>query len=118
MKTEFKFTLPRGFIDSSGQVHRNGTMRLATARDEILSLEDSRVQINEAYLPVVLLSRVVTHLGSLPDITPQVIENLFSADVASLEDLYLRINSHEKVILGATCPQCHSHFNLKVAPLE
>ena len=117
MKTEFEFTLPRGYIDPSGQVHRIGTMRLATAQDEILSLEDPRVQSNEAYLPVVLLSRVVIRLGTLSNITPQMVEKLFSADVASLEDLYLRLNSHEQVILGATCPQCSTHFNIKVAPL-
>jgi hypothetical protein len=117
MKTEFEFTLPRGYLDSSGQVHRIGYMRLATAQDEIESLQDPRVQSNEAYLPVVLLSRVVTKLGNLPVISPQIIEKFFTADIASLEDLYLRLNSHEQVILGAICPQCSSNFNVQVAPL-
>ena len=105
MKTEFEFTLPRGYIDSSGQIHRTGYMRLATAQDEIESLQDPRVLANEAYLPVVLLSRVVTRLGNLPVITPKIIETFFTADLASLEDTYLRLNSHQKVILGAICPQ-------------
>jgi hypothetical protein len=117
MKTEFEFTLPRGYIDPSGQVHRTGCMRLATAQDEIESLQDPRVLANEAYLPVVLLSRVVTRLGNLPLITPQIVEKFFTADLASLEDIYLRLNSHEQVILGAICPQCSSHFNVQVAPL-
>lgn len=117
MQTQFEFTLPRGYIDASGQVHRNGTMRLATALDEIESLQDPRVQTNEAYLPVVLLSRVVTKLGDLPSVTPQIVGGLFAADLASLEDLYLRLNSHEHVILGAVCPQCSTQFHLQVSPL-
>jgi hypothetical protein len=117
MKTEFDFTLPRGFIDPSGQVHKNGSMRLATAQDEIESLQDPRVEANEAYLPVILLSRVVTQLGTLQKINPQIIERLFAADLASLEDFYLRLNSHEHVVLGAICPQCSSKFNVQVAPL-
>jgi hypothetical protein len=117
MKTEFEFTLPRGYIDPSGQVHRTGWMRLATAQDEIESLQDPRVQTNEAYLPIILLSRVIIKLGTLRDIKPQIIEKLFAADLASLEDLYLRLNSHEYVILGAICPQCSSSFKVQVAPL-
>lgn len=117
MKTEFEFTLPRGYLEPNGQVHRSGRMRLATAQDEIDSWQDPRVQVNEAYLPIVLLSRVITSLGNLPGVTPQIIEKLFAADLASLEDLYLRLNSHEHVILGAICPQCSSHINIQVAPL-
>jgi len=118
IETEFEFTLPRGYIDPSGQVHRRGRMRLATAMDEILALRDPSVQAHEAYLPVALLSRVVTHIGNLPAITPGIIEELFAADVAYLEDLYLRLNSPEAVILGAVCPRCHTQFQLQVAPLE
>ena len=92
-------------------------MRLATTLDEIESYQDPRVQANEAYLPVVLLSRVVTQLGNLPAVTHQVVEGMFAADLASLEDLYLRLNSHEKVTLGAVCPQCSSQFHVQVAPL-
>lgn len=117
MKTEFTFTLPRGYIDPSGKVHRTGIMRLATAQDEIESLQDPRVQANEAYLPVILLSRVVIKIGPIRDIKPHMIEKLFAADLARLEDLYLRINSHEQVVLGAICPQCSAKFNVQVAPL-
>jgi hypothetical protein len=92
-------------------------MRLATALDEIQSAGDPRVQINEAYLPVVLLSRVVTRLGDLPAVTPRVIEGLFAADLAYLEDLYQRLNSPEGVVLGVVCPQCSTQFQLQVAPL-
>lgn len=117
LQTEFKFTLPRGYVDASGHVHREGRMRLATALDEIQSLEDPRVQASEAYLPVVLLGRVVARLGDLPAITPQVIEGLFAADLAYLEDLYLRLNSPEQVVVGAVCPHCSTQFQLQVAPL-
>jgi hypothetical protein len=92
-------------------------MRLATARDEIESIQDPRVQENEAYLPVLLLQRVITRLGALPAVTPQVVEDLFASDLSYLEDLYLRLNSHEVVQVGAVCPHCSAHFRLQVAPL-
>lgn len=115
--TEFVFTLPRGYIDTAGQVHRTGRMRLATARDEIQALQDPRVQANEAYLPVLLLSRVLTQLGVLPGITPEIIADLFVIDFAYLEDLYQRLNSPEPVVIGAVCPYCSGQFQLQVTPL-
>lgn len=115
--TEFEFTLPRGFVDASGEVHRTGRMRLATALDEIEPVQDPRVQQNEAYLPVLLLSRVLTQLGSLTSITPTIVESLFASDLAYLQDLYLRLNSPESVIVTTACPNCNHHFNLQVAPL-
>lgn len=117
-QTEFEFTLPRGFLDASGQLQRLGRMRLATALDEISAVADLRVQANEAYLPVVLLSRVITALGDLPRVTPQAVEELFASDLAYLEDLYARLNSAEQVTLTAVCPHCRSSFELQVAPLE
>jgi len=104
-QTEFEFLLPCGFLDEDGTLHRDGVMRRATAADEILPLKDPRVQKNEAYLIVILLSRVVTRLGGVPAINPKVIEGLFATDLAYLQDLYNRINAlHEE---GA-CPQCGS----------
>jgi hypothetical protein len=117
-QTEFEFTLPRGYLDREGGVHRQGRMRLATAVDEIQAALDPRFPDNEAYLPVALLSRVITLLGSLPVVTPQVIEGLFAADLAFLEDLYLRLNTHEAVVVGAVCPHCGETFQLQVAPIE
>lgn len=116
--TEFAFTLPRGYLDREGVVHRQGSMRLATALDEIQAAQDPRFPDNEAYLPVALLSRVITRLGSLPAVTPQVVEGLFAADLAYLEDLYLRLNTHETVVVGAVCPHCGETFQLQVAPIE
>ncbi len=116
--TEFDFALPRGYVDAMGQVHRTGRMRLATALDEIQAVQDPRVQANEAYLPVILLSRVLTHLGALPRITPEVIADLFVIDLAYLEDLYQRINSPQPVIVGTVCPHCSGQFQLQVTPLE
>lgn len=117
LRTEFEFILPRGFVDSTGQVQRQGRMRLATALDEIESLQDPRVQASEAYLPVFLLSRVVTQLGTLPRVTPQVIAGMFASDLAYLEDLYERLNSPENIQVGAICPHCSGYFQLQVAPL-
>jgi len=115
--TEFPFTLPRGYVDASGQLHSEGRMRLATALDEIEAIRDPRVQDNEAYLPVLLLSRVVTHLGGISTVTPQVIAGLFAIDLAYLEDLYQRINSPEQVVVGTVCPYCSGQFQVAVAPL-
>ena len=116
--TEFPFTLPRGYVDATGQVHREGSMRAAIALDEIEAVQSPRVLANEAYLPVALLSRVITRLGSLPAVTPMVVEQFYVADLAYLEDLYLRLNSYEIVDIDATCPHCDKSFQLQVAPLE
>jgi hypothetical protein len=113
----FDFILPRGLPSQDGQVIREGQMRLATALDEIEAVHDPRVDQNEAYLPVILLSRVITRLGDMAEITPKVIESLFAIDLSYLEDLYLRLNSQEAVIVGAVCPNCSTHFQLQVSPL-
>lgn len=95
-QTETEFELPKGYLDESGTLHRRGTMRLATAADEILPLRDPRVQQNEAYLAVIVLARVITRLGSLPDIHTGVIEGLFASDLAYLERLYETFNASEE----------------------
>ncbi len=93
LQTEFDFTLPKGYVDSGGTLHRAGTMRLATARDEIEPLRDPRVSgADDPFLTVIVLSRVVTELGTLAQVTPREIENLFAADLAFLQDLYGVIN--------------------------
>lgn len=117
MKTEFEFTLPRGYIDGDGRIHRLGFIRLAQALDEIEALHHPYARDNEGWLPVVLLSRVITQLGELPAVTPQVVAGLFAADLLYLEDLYLRLNSAEQVLIGAVCPYCQGNFHLRVAPL-
>ena len=94
-QTEFKFTLPKGYLDGEGNLHRTGTMRLAKAIDEILPLRDPQVQANPAYVTVIILSRVVTQLGTLEDISPSIIENLFAADLNYLYNLYRQINDLE-----------------------
>jgi hypothetical protein len=91
-QTEVEFTLPKGYLDGDGQLHKSGVMRLATAADEILPLKDPRVQQNQAYLVIVVLARVVTKLGSLPDVNTKVIENLFASDLNYLQTLYERLN--------------------------
>src|ERR1043166_4224494 len=91
-KTQYSFRLPRGYVDEQGNVHRDGVMRLATARDEILPLQDYRVQSNRAYLVIVLLSRVITKLGDHTLIAVDMIENLFSTGLAYLQEFYRKIN--------------------------
>jgi len=114
IKTEFSFTLPVGYLDQEqGTLHREGVMRLATAADEILPLRDPRVQSNQAYLVVILLSRVVTRLGALENINPKVIESLYAADLAYLQDLYNRINHAQDDKLHVSCPQCKHAFEME-----
>ena len=117
-QTEFEFKLPKGLIDSNGLLHRDGVMRLATALDEIESMQDPRVRTNEAYLPIILLSRVVLNLGGFNNPSPQIIEKMFASDLAYLEDLYMRINNAENVVVGAVFPHCGNQFQLQVSPLE
>jgi hypothetical protein len=113
--TEFTFVLPRGYVDSSGTVHRDGVMRLATARDELVPLRDDRVRENPAYLTVVLLGRVVTRLGTVTDIHAGTMENLFAADLAFLQDLYRRVNQEGHTRAGVTCPECGHGFAVDLA---
>jgi hypothetical protein len=116
MKTEFKFRLPRGFVEPDGTVHRDGVMRLATARDEIVPLQDYRVQSNRAYLVIVLLSRVVTQLGSVERITVETIENLFSTDLAYLQEFYRKINEEQGTPKHhVACPKCAHEFDIDMA---
>ena len=112
-QTEHEFTLPMGYDAGDGTLHRDGVMRLATAADELLPLNDPRVQRNSAYLVVILLSRVVTRLGGIDPITPQTIEGLFAADLAYLQDLYNEINQADNGHVAATCPQCQHGFDLE-----
>ena len=112
LQTEFEFTLPMGYIDKDGNLHRNGLMRLANAKDEIAPLQDPRVQRNQAYLAVILLSRVISKLGDLRDINTGVVENLFSADLAYLQDLYRRVNSAGHTRAKVLCPECEHEFQV------
>jgi hypothetical protein len=113
IQTEYEFTLPVGFQDQEGTLHREGTMRLATAADEILPLKDPRVQSNQAYLIVILLSRVITRLGSVSHINPNVIERLYAADLSYLQEFYNRINQSGRSSIAASCPQCTHAFEVE-----
>ncbi|MFK0048926.1 hypothetical protein ACIQU4_33490 [Streptomyces sp. NPDC090741] len=114
LRTEFSFELPRGYVDEAGAVHRDGTMRLATARDELIPLRDMRVQENPAYLSVVLLGRVITRLGSLPLVHDGVVENMFASDLAFLQDFYRQINAEGHTRAGVTCPHCEQPFEVEL----
>ncbi|NDZ83680.1 hypothetical protein G3I19_35265 [Streptomyces sp. SID10853] len=114
LRTEFAFELPRGYVDEAGNVHREGVMRLATARDELIPLRDIRVQENPAYLSVVLLGRVITRLGSVAHMHDGVVENMFASDLAFLQDFYRQVNAEGHTRAGVTCPHCEQPFEVEL----
>lgn len=117
MQTEFEFALPKGYVDGDGTVHRDGVMRLATARDEIQPLRDPDVRHNEAYLAVLLLSRVVTRLGTLTAVSPELIEGLYAADFDHLQRLYERINAAGEAVGSLSCPACAQSFEVDLSEI-
>ena len=112
MQTIYEFTLPKGYVDNAGDVHRNGKMRLATAGDEISATRDPRVLSNPSYLTIVILSKVITEIEGLEVVTPTHIERMFTADLAFLQDMYQRINDIEPPTLTAVCPDCGRSFEV------
>lgn len=118
MQTEFTFTLPRGYVDAQGAIHREGTMRLATARDEIEPLRDPKVRQNDAYLTVLLLARVITRVGDLTEVTPEVVEGMFAADFDHLQRVYERINTDGEAVGVIACPACHESFEVDLTEIE
>ena len=110
LQTLYPFRLPKGYIDAEGTLHREGRMRLATAGDELSALRDPRVKADQGYTNVLLLSKVVTMLGTLPEITPEVIEGLFISDMEFLQDMYDTINKAENPQIQVTCPRCGETF--------
>ena len=115
LRTEVGFVLPRGYLDDDGVLHREGSMRLATARDELLPLYDGRVRERPEWLTVVLLARVITRLGDIDNVTDWMIEHLFASDLAFLQDLYRRINQEGHTRAGVACPNCQHEFTVDVA---
>ena len=113
-QTEYLFTLPKGYVDRDGNVHREGVMRIATAGDEILPLKDPKVQENPKYLSIILLSRVITRLGGLITIDTKVIEGLYTIDLAYLQNLYKRINTMENPVYNGVCPYCGETVSVPV----
>lgn len=111
-QTEYPFELPRGYVDGTGMVHKKGIMRLATAADEIIPMKDPRVQQNPSYISIILLARVITRLGDLSHIDTRVIENLFTADLAFLQEFYQKINETEPVTIQAVCPHCNEQIQV------
>ena len=118
MKSEYAFTLPRGFVDAEGQVHREGTMRLATARDEIEPLRQVEVRQNEAYLSVLLLARTITRIGAHTEISPDMVEDLFAADFDHLQRLYERINTDGEAVGVVACPSCANEVEGDLTEIE
>ena len=116
-QTEFPFTLPVGYVDAEGTLHKEGTMRLATALDEVAPLKDPRVQSNPAYLLIILLARVITRLGSLEYINPKTIEGLYAGDLAHLQEFYRRINENGHNRIQTQCPHCEQSFDVETNSL-
>lgn len=115
---EFPFTLPKGYMDKDGNLHKDGVMRLANAADEILPLKEARVQQNPGYLTIILLSRVITKLGTLPSVDTGVVEKLFTMDMAYLQDLYQRINTMEMPSYKGVCQNCGQKVEIPVNFME
>ncbi|GGP76365.1 hypothetical protein [Saccharothrix coeruleofusca] len=115
LRTVFDFELPRGYVDADGVVHRRGRMRLATARDELRPQIDLRVKENPGYLSVVLLSQVITELGTVGEVHAGVVEQMYATDIAFLQDFYRRINSEGHTRAGVTCPSCGTAFEVDLA---
>jgi hypothetical protein len=118
LQTEYEFDLPKGYADESGILHRNGIMRLATAADEILPMKDPRVQENPAFLTIILLSRVITRLGTLPQVNPRIIEGLFATDLNYLQVFYDQINPKVNSNIKVTCPKCGCQFESRTSNLK
>jgi hypothetical protein len=118
MQTEYAFTLPRGYPDATGAVHREGTMRLATARDEIEPLRDPAVRGNDAYLTVLLLARVITRIGPVEEVTPELVEGLYAADFDHLQRLYERINTDGEAVGVVSCPDCRREFEVDLSEIQ
>jgi hypothetical protein len=115
LQTEFEFVLPRGYVDQDGNLHREGIMRLANAKDEILPLQDPRVVRNQGFLIVILLSRVITRLGDLREINPGVIENLFASDLSYLQNFYNQVNANGRSVQKVSCPDCERQFEVELS---
>jgi hypothetical protein len=118
MQTQIEFTLPRGYVDDAGEIHRDGTMRLATARDEIEPFRELDVRQNSAYLTVLLLARTVTRIGAITQVTPALVENLYAADFDHLQRLYERINSDGEAVGVVSCPECSHRFEVDLTDIE
>lgn len=117
-ETEFSFVLPKGYVDRDGNLHKEGKMRLATAADEIIPLRDPRVQQNPGYLTIILLSRVITSLGTMPAVDTRVVEGLYTTDLAYLQDFYQRINQEEVPVYRTVCPHCGEEIEVPVNFME
>ena len=115
VQTEYEFTLPTGFVDENGNLHKKGVMRLAKAADEILPLSDLRAKLNPAYATIIVLSRVITTLGDLKAVTTKTIEELFASDLAYLQLLYNKMSGEGKTTVKVTCPKCKNEFSADVS---
>ena len=116
LHTEYEFTLPCGYVGDDGTLHRGGVMRLSTALDEVEAMRDARVRANDAYLSITLLSRVITRLGDLAPVTPEMVGRLFSADFVYLQDLFVRLNGAGASLMETQCPSCGARFALDLSP--
>lgn len=117
LQTEFEFTLPKGYVDTEGNVHKTGIMRLATAADEIIPMKDPRVHQNRAYMVIIILSRVIVKLGSISMITTKIVEDLFAGDLEFLQRFYQQINETGKTTVKTQCPKCATQYELEPYPL-
>ena len=109
-QTEYEFNLPKGYVDEAGTIHKSGRMRLATAKDELQASHHPKVKASPQYMSTVVLSYVITELGTLHEVTPEIIEQLFTSDMNFLENMYQTINQSEDAVIHVTCPYCGKRF--------
>lgn len=118
LQTEYEFSLPKGFVDIQGNLHRDGVMRLATAMDEITPMKDPRVRNNDAYLSIIILSRVITRLGDMTSVNTGTMEGMFTSDLSYLQEFYRSINEGGSSIGRVACPSCKSEFDVEPGELK
>ena len=114
LQTQYEFTLPKGYMDEEGNLHKNGIMRLATAMDEIRAMRDPRVMQNPDYAAIIILSHVIIKLGSLPLVKVETIEKLFASDLKFLQEMYENLNGLEGPVVRVTCPYCGKEFTTEM----
>jgi hypothetical protein len=115
LQTEFEFTLPRGYVDEDGTLHRAGVMRLATAMDEVDAMREARTRGDDGYVGIALLGRVLLRLGAIAPVDARTVERLFSGDFVFLQELYVRVNDAGGSVVETQCPACATRFALDLA---
>lgn len=115
LSTEFPFTLPRGLIDAQRQVHRRGSVRLATVKDELLVQSLPSVGNNPAHKSLLMLSQVISRLRGLSLVSLDILEQLTLRDIIYLREFSNRVNQQGDIYIPTECPHCQAQFAVELA---